>query len=358
MIMPENPNASAAQSPENDSRLEIAKYYTLGDEQRAGQMLEGGYKDVYVFKGKYSSPAVYGAFITFYNFERFYHVSTQSILTRSFEIGEIDPEKGWKEFEKELLESYNSLPHDEVFEEQFKDAIFTGLSYQFILGMNRLIETNDDLSINRYFQKIIHEKMNFKNISIIVKCEKISSLTMELESLTSKKIDFSQMERKKQEEQRKKHQNQSLDSDNKILQGMDVRLLLLASVVLSPVRGKDISTVQSGDRIRLTLIDNHPKVKSIAGAFNAVSDGKIMPITGRVVHCGRRPEGGYMIYAIIAKGIFVRIDEEEDNIKVAMEQTIEDVSEKVEISNKRIAFLIFCIVIFIGTVVTLAIIFF
>jgi hypothetical protein len=67
----------------------------------------------------------------------------------------------------------------------------------------------------------------------------------------------------------------------------------------------------------ISIIDNDDKAVELLQAFNAYNeDGTTKPIAGRIVSITHTT--GYEIYAIVAKGIYARIVEEESFIKVAM----------------------------------------
>ena len=102
--------------------------------------------------------------------------------------------------------------------------------------------------------------------------------------------------------------------------GIDgVKLIINCSLILSPIKGKDISKLTPGDRIRVNIIDNNPKAITVAEAFHAYKEGKFSPINGRVKSVEFTPGAGYIIYAVIAKGVLAKVVEEEENIKVAMD---------------------------------------
>ena len=65
--MPSDLDSAANSLSEQTKKLQIALYYTFGDEDKAKKMVNGTYLDLYVIKGKFSSSSVYGAFVVFLN---------------------------------------------------------------------------------------------------------------------------------------------------------------------------------------------------------------------------------------------------------------------------------------------------
>ena len=59
--------AAASNFAETTKKMQIALYYTYGDQDKARKMLSDSYKDLVIFKGKFSSASVYGAFLIFVN---------------------------------------------------------------------------------------------------------------------------------------------------------------------------------------------------------------------------------------------------------------------------------------------------
>ena len=64
-------NEAANVFSEQTKRLQIALYYTYGDEDKAKKMINDSYRDLVVIKGKFSSASVYGAFLLFINTGRY-----------------------------------------------------------------------------------------------------------------------------------------------------------------------------------------------------------------------------------------------------------------------------------------------
>jgi hypothetical protein len=117
------------------------------------------------------------------------------------------------------------------------------------------------------------------------------------------------------------------------LEGKEVKLMLNGALILSPIKGTDIGKLAVGDRIMISIIDKNPKSIDVAKAFNAYdSEGNIKPIPGRIVSIKR--DDYLHVMAIVAKGIYMKIIEEEDNIKVAMDPAYYNQSGKNEPEDK------------------------
>ena len=194
--------------------------------------------------------------------------------------------------------------------------------------------------------------MGLQNVQMTVDYEQITSVDMELYSTSSTKISAIEAQKRKEEEEKKKQARISIDDENP-LADRDVKLLLQGNVILSPIKGKDIGSVTVGDRIRISITDRNPKAVQVAKAFNAYKDdGTLLPVSGRIVYIKHMAPNGYKIYAIVAKGIYIKIDEEEDNIKIALDQSNQVAEPEPGASSSRI---ILIVLLVIGTIVTISV---
>lgn len=115
-----------------------------------------------------------------------------------------------------------------------------------------------------------------------------------------------------------------VEDDSEALKGKEVRLILRGSLILSPISGRDIGLLVVGDRLKVKITDTHQKAMSVLRAFNAIENEEVRPIIGRIVSIRHRADGGYTIFAIVAKGIYVKVEELEENIKVAIDTSYMD----------------------------------
>lgn len=305
---------------EQTKKLEIASYYTHGDFEKAKQMVAGTYRDIYAIKGKFSSSSMYGAFIIFFNnvWSSLAHI--HAIVTHSFDINDIKTNIDWRIFEKEISDNLTRKEHDDVLTSHVKEELANGFTMQFGNELKRLLDSGDEITINHLFQKLAQTRMGFQNVKCTLDIEQLSSLDMELLSISSRKINLEEYRRKLKEEETKKEVSPEEEGmDNSTITQKDVRLLLNGSLILAPIKGKEIGQLVTGDRVKIKIVDSNPKAMEVLRAFNAIQDNNVLPITGRIVSIKRRADGTYVIFVIIAKGIFVQIEEEEDNIKVAMD---------------------------------------
>ena len=116
----------------------------------------------------------------------------------------------------------------------------------------------------------------------------------------------------------------------------EARYVIEAKAMLAPVRGKNVSDLMPGDRIKVLLTGSDvvsDKVLKLLNAYDA--NGSRMPITGRIKAKVPFEKGGYMIYAFVAKGVLAKIFEEE-NVKILLDSPQEEPVKDSGIFDRRI----------------------
>ena len=354
--MPEETLQSATKSlSEQSKKLEIASFYTHGDLEKAKQMVAGNLKDLYVIKAVFTSASINGAFIVFFNNTYGNLTDCCAITSHSFAVSDIKSPIDWKVFEKDLQANLDKGEHDQVLSFQVRDMLVQNFSQQIGVGkqakeLKKFLDQNESIALNRYMQQFIQNKVGFQNVNMSVDFETISSLDMELLSITSKKMS-DQIAAAKPKEEKKAE----ADEDDP-LKGKEVKLVLKGGLILSPVKGKEISRLALKDKIKITLLEQNQKAIQVAQAFNAYVDGVLKPISGRIVSVKKNPSGGYNLHAIVAKGIYCKIDEEEENIKVAMDDPLAAAAaQEEEPSSKKnmviIGVLVAVLLVLIGLII-------
>lgn len=314
--MPNELEAAANSFSEQAKKHQIALYYTMGDEDKAKKMVNGGYTDLHVIKCKFSSSSVYGAFLIFLNTIYLKAMHTYIIVTRSFDLVDVKTSRDWRSFERQLADISKKGEHDEVFSGQIRENLNKGLTIQEISNVSKLLEQDNAIAINHYLQKFVSAVTGFQNMQLTCDYEQISSLSMEIYSITSMKLTPAELAKGQGKEA--PPAEITVEKPDDALEGKEVRLVLNGALILSPIKGKDIGTLSTGDRIMISIIDRNPRAIEVAKAFNAYDQERgIRPIAGRIVSIKYRDN--YTIFAIVAKGIYIKIVEEESNIKIAMD---------------------------------------
>lgn len=316
--MPNDLETAANNFSEQAKKHQIALYYTMGDDEKARKMVNGTYNDLYVIKCCFSSSSIYGSFLLFINTTYMKPVHVYIIVTKSFDLVDVKTTRDWRNFERQLYEVSKKGIHDEVFCNQLREGVTKALTFQEVSNLSKLVEQDNAIATTHYLQKFVSAVMGLQNMELTGDYEFISSLSMELHSLTSIKIAPGELAKGQGKDQQKV--DVKIEKIEDALAGKEVKLILNGALILSPIKGKDISTVSVGERIMISIVDKNPKGIDVAKAFNAYDSEKgIKPIPGRIVSI--KHDDVYTIFAIVAKGIYIKIVEEETNIKIAMDPT-------------------------------------
>lgn len=304
---------------EQTKKINIALHYTHGDMEKARQMVAGNYNDLYAIKVRFASSTMFGGFLLFFNHVYKTISGLTLILSPSYTLQNINPEWDWMLFEKEIAELMQKGDYDQILVKTFRDKIIKSLDIVLLNELARNIELKNAIAIDNIFRKLIQETLVLKRVDTLVVYQPTSSLTMELQSITITKLKSEIVEG----EQSKKLEIQPASTgqaDYTPQVGVDgVKLIIKSALILSPIKGKHISHLTSGDRVMISIVDTNPQAVKVAQALEAYEDEKFKPIPARITYVKYIPQKGYKVYGLIAKGIVVDIDEEEDNIKVALD---------------------------------------
>ncbi len=316
-------NTSLDSISEQTARMKLALHHVNGDVEKAREMLSGSYKDLYVLKGLFQSSSLNGVFIVFYNnvYNRLYDSCVAVLPT--YMTRRMNTSVDWKVFEKELVELRGNKDYNESLSTTLKNRLSETFNMGFCKDLNRYIEHNNAISLQRSFQKLIQFIFNLQRIDLKVEYQSLSSLDAELYSVTTHKTDPSTLNVPEQGADESAKAGKS-ENEEDIHEGQEgVKMVLSAGFVLAPIRGRDISSLQPGDRVKVVIHDKNPKAVAVAQALNSYESDAFKPMTARIKTITYNRDSGYTIFAIIAKGVFVKIIEAESNIKVLMDAMYE-----------------------------------
>ena len=301
---------------EQAGKIGIALYYTGGDMEKARQMVSGAMKDLYAVKSVFASTTMSGAFLIFFNRNTNKLLHFLSVVIPSYSTKKLDTSVDWRVFEKDIQDLIARGEHDEQLAKMLRAKFYDSFSLSFTAELSRFLEGNNIIAAERAFQKLIQFTLSLQRIDVKIDHQSISSLDMELYSSSSIKIDLTKVDSGKTAEA-------GPPGREEIAPGLgDVKLLLNAALILSPIKGKDIAKLEAGDRIKVVLTDRDKRAVDVAQALGAYEDGVFKPLTARLKTV-EKAEAGFVFHGIIAKGVYVKIVEEETNIKIALDMAYE-----------------------------------
>jgi hypothetical protein len=331
---------------ELDRKMAIALYYVNGDEERAKHMVEGNLKDICAIKGRFNSTANTGSFILFYNHMIPFLTHVFILVTSAHTPHGVKTKSDWRGFEKFINEGRGKA-YDELLTKTIKDKIQMKFSLHIMKELNAFIEGNELVAMNRFFQNLLQDIIKQQKIDVTVDYEMISSLVMEMESISSKKIDLEAIAQNKEKKIAGLEEVVKQSEDEFQVGRDDVKIILKCALILSPIKGKDISTVLPGDRIRLSIVERGPKAVSVAELMQAYVNGQFLPVAGTVKLAKYEVGTGYIIYAEIIKGVIAKVIEAESNIKIATDMEEEKRMEEDARSYRHLIWIVIAVICFI-----------
>lgn len=315
-------------------RMNIALHYVNNDMVKAKQMVSGSYKDIIAFKGVFSSSTLYGVFLIFFN--KAYNRISDSffVVSPDYTINSLNNNQDWRSFEKDMLTAKQKGENARASTD-IKDKVERSFTGSLCTELSRLLERNDEIQAQHLIQKLLTESTGFKRLELKLFFQETSSLDVEIDSQTTRKTDAKAMA---QEDKAGPVTQPEVTSDEPKVGQDGVKLIIKGTLNLSPIKGKHISSITPGDKIMVTMLEETNQVVQIAQAFRAYDQEKkrILPVPARVTSIKYIDAVGYKIFALIAKGVYSAIIEEETNIKVALDPVYAAaVTEKAEKSESK-----------------------
>ena len=297
----------------NSELVESALKCTGGDIVKARAMVDGTYVDGSVLKGTFllQDMGYSGVFVIFFNTEENYIPFMDMITKKSSIIYEqLDMSAGWKN----VLREMNTLKSetDDVDISSRKDKII-----REIIEMDYFsdVKSGNVDNLEASTELILRKVLGNQNISCKLDLEPVSSLSMMQESVPFEKpsIDYISDKIRSEVENNPELVEKIAEIEKKADYVID------AAIILSPVKGKALYEIENGEKIMVNL-DVHDEVaKNVLSSLKALDeDGDFHAIPAKVVGKFVLPVSGSIImYALVAKGVLVKIIEE-SNVKISV----------------------------------------
>lgn len=308
---------------EKAKKIETALKYTAGDMEKAKFMAAGKLQDVVAIKGKFIIPDhnQSGAFIAFINIAQEYIPAIKTVLTTNTgTFTKVRIFDDWKSLFKNI-QAYETAGDAAdsgrvtgiLLESMIKNDIFPDVQ-----KMNL-----EYLSIA--FQDVIKEIFKSEKAKCQVDLEKTTSMDVELMGIEIMLPETaSQQEAAAEAPAEKEFKKIPETPFRKKLTEIESKASFIVEgcCVLSPVKGKPIAEVSSGERILVSLTAGDPVSERIIDAYKARDhEGKPLPVIGRLVEIVPNEESkGVVLYVLVAKGIYAKIIEEEP-VRIQTEMT-------------------------------------
>lgn len=276
-------------------RHEIALKVSDGNEELAQQLLTGQIRNIGIIKCffKDGTTNLSGLFIAFIDLDKEAVDRIYCIVSFDTVYSQVSPYVKWSEFEKKIIE----LEWQGVLlanqSDDLKKSIHSMISFDYKDRIKEYIKDNNTTEIKEILSVVINKSLGLDNPAMEVGIELINKLIMALEG----QLD-SEPKEKPLEDLTEEEEGAREASDEVILEG---------SLVIAPIRGINITQIQTGMPILVKLPAKTSKDKYYLNLLNAVDDqGNVHPVTITVKSIDYDDISGYMIIGEVQPGIIVR----------------------------------------------------
>jgi hypothetical protein len=306
---------------EKTKLMNLALKYTNGDMERAKLMVSGQYNDVKIIKGKFDvkESNIYGLFLIFINIPNKYIMHIDSFIqSRENVVSKASIFDSWKAFLADIT-NFGKTEDDIIPSYEFANNIAYSLENPDIYSE---IENDNLEHLTKLFTDIINKFYQNAYANCKLSIDNTNSLTMELADIS---IEEPQKTTGKDLDKMDGEHSEKIEAIES-----KAEYVLNGRIIISPIKGKHISEIKVGEKIKILLSSSDSINKQIARSLKALSeDNEILPITMRITEKFPMEKKGYYIYGLIAKNVLVRIIEEED-VKIET-----DTVQKITKSAKR-----------------------
>ncbi|HSV97943.1 MAG TPA: hypothetical protein VLM75_13565 [Spirochaetota bacterium] len=302
------PDGASSDALGEQARLfNIAMKHTGGDMEKARLMVAGQYDDVAAIKGKFSLPSsgTHGIFLIFLNISTRRLVSVNSLVLP--DSGFADRARifdSWKLFYADFGSAVRSSGENSTGSFEFSNHLTDSLDGYDIY---ETVDSWDLDAASNVIAEIVEKYYRAEPPRCQIEMEKTSSLALELEGVQIEGADDAR-------------RVAAAGADDRLAEiERQAQYVVPGKVIVSPVRGKYINDVRTGENIRVLLTAKDAISVKVAKLLNAYTEeGEILPIKGRVKEKVSQGKFGYIIYALVAKNVMAKIIEEE-NVKIEMD---------------------------------------
>lgn len=299
--------------------VDLAMKYTNGDMEKAKAMAGGQFVDLRVVKGKafFHEKNFSLLFILFFNVVNNYIGNSVCAIDEGNGLYEkVRIFDDWKALVKDLQAYRDGTRINE--ESDMSDYLMqSSIGYDLF----PTVSSGDLDFVTDSLRDILVKKSEGGQLQLQVDINEGTSVEMELAGIS---VDVPGEDTVEDEETPK--ESVSVESAPSAAEARMARIeedatyIVEGKVIVSPVKGKYINDIVIDEKIKVLLPSHDPVTQKIIAALNARDDdGNVRPIKGKLKEKVPLEKNGYVLYALVAKGILAKIVEEE-NVKIQMDR--------------------------------------
>ncbi len=258
-------------------------------------------------KGKLKSVSqkLYGMFVVSFNTEGMVQ-SNQSMVSSFSEVYDSDIDRNW------------DLVEDEIIQLKWKGKYNTNISVNIQSQFEKL---NEDSYIRAQLFEALNE-YDFSGVETIlydllnrILQDKSIRVEIGIQEVTHSEI-YAAKERRDRESKEKNQKEINQKGNHNIEQGS---IVIEASLILSPVKGKPLYDIHIGDKIMCKIEPKSDQSNYFIDYYKLRKDSRITPIPGEVVDIkADSKDSPVEIILKIDKGLYAKCVEEERQVKLRL----------------------------------------
>ncbi len=298
---------------QQSQKINIALQYTEGNMDLAKKMVAGELKDVYIIKMKLRSDLTreFGLMILFLNRIGLQLKFAAVAMSRSPYIYDARTNINWNQYYQDILNGKKDADFDEKVTAKVQDLFLRLFATANVAQAIQHIDSNEHDSLSEYIHGMIREAMQLKKSHFSMDYEITSSLLTDEAGIEDRTLSQKKLKAKSEDEERKSE----IPAD--ILKIASEALA--GSSVMSPTKGRDLPKLQVGDKIKIHITDTSERGRNIVKILNAATEeGTLKPVPAKIRFIRKKSDGNWLILVDLGDNIFVRLEEETDNVRIAV----------------------------------------
>ena len=304
--------------------------FTGWDLDGARRIIEAVPKDIFALKLKFITQITgfFGALFLSYDEKKRVVKRFIAIITDDKEIGRVDVEKQWTEFEEELYSNARTRKIDGLKVDQLKKRM-TG--DEFISKLSNVLKVGRPVKKELLNSILVDELYNiFTDTNIAVKFDVEMTDAFEL----NKAKGIVQAGSIEGDEFNAEEVDSEIDKQNQEEREEHSLIVLSVDPVLSPVSGTSIQDLEFGDEIQVRISDEREIADYLAELLGAKVDSIRVPIFTKIIEVKELETGDLGVFTQFGPGILGMFKVPED-VKIATRGITEDESPSVEKKKRK-----------------------
>jgi len=304
--------------------------FTGWDFEGARRIIEAVPKDIFALKMKFITQITgfYGVLFFSYDEKKKEIKRFVAVITDDKEVGRIDIEKHWPEFEDELYDYARVNKIDGLKVDQMKKRITGDEFISKIANVLKVGRAVKNEPLNNILVDELYNIFTDTNIAVKFSIEMTDAFELnkgkvesQIGSVTGEELNPDEVDSEIDKQERTKRPDQSL-------------IVLTVEPVLSPVSGVSIQDLEFGDEIQVRITDERDIADYLAELLGAKVDSIRVPVYTKIIEVKELETGDQGVFTQFGPGILGMFKVPE-NVRIATRGSMEEEPAPAEKKMKR-----------------------